>query len=50
MMQLQTLFQWYAYNPLGAVTIIYGGAILVLLVYGIIEAQFTEPGDLRKIK
>jgi hypothetical protein len=48
MTELETLFQWYIYNPLGAVTVVYGGAILVLLVYGYIESQFTEPVDLRE--
>jgi hypothetical protein len=45
MTQLQTLLQWYTYNPLGAVTVVYGAAVFILLLYGFVEAQFENDLD-----
>ena len=41
----ETVFQWYSYNPLGAVAVAYGSAILALLAYGFLEAQFIDEQD-----
>lgn len=45
MVALQTVFQWFSYNPLGAATVTFCGAVVVLLAFGFLEAQFVDEED-----
>jgi hypothetical protein len=42
MVAFQTVLQWFSHHPLGAATVTFCGAVVILLAFSFLEAQLVD--------